>query len=1684
MADCNIILDCCTGQTDCNLDVNIGYLKEFVGSLIKDANGSTVQVSSTKPDTYAPTYSELVSGNIVPLFQDGGTNNWHENVDGIEVTMSTTADGSVKREDLRLIYTRFKSLSVSADKTTFSECGDETNVCTAYKLAKTVRALNDCRVTETTTEGEDTGCRPTFNTTCDWLTVGTCSNNCATLTADKNGTWSAATRTCSVNAIVVYKGETMASEPITITQNELTGSYSVYEGRHYTGVEITGHSETNYDCNGGEFSISAEGYYFDRYKWKDSCDQVYEDNYDDRTGSENAGGDSGTFNKIICPTETYTGKTTLSVSYHGFSDEMDFYQECNQSCGECEDYTTYGTGTSGATVGKCGGLVTVYASVPAVIHHKDFVDGECVETGTTSTAYTQSITVNVPSNETQSATSYTGSKTTAEGGTINYTITQEAGPCGGCTGDVTTYSYGNVTVGPVEACDTDIDVTIPYTATTTYDNCESTTETGETTTSYTISKNETTSPTSYTETFEGIGGATATVTINQKEGPCTCLCSMLTVSPTSLEFSYEAEQRDRTITISSALCTTNIATAGTVTHFNVSQTNNIITVNVKDFNESGADYVETLIISYDADGTTCSSSVTLTQHAQEDPCLGKDCDEFTVTASTTSFDETSHSVNIIRYDASSCVQDMEVTSDENWITVGINDSINAITAEIDAQDCETQARTANVTLTYTVDGNECSSSWTITQSGNTEECPCTDYSYISYQQGANVSISACGGTNFIDISLYRSCQTKPSEPPVQCGFYMTVSRYSPTTYFTYTVNSHRISFSRSTPNTGTTEIVEPFKVDFYEDAAHTNQLHSIIINVKQLPGCVIDPCEGLDCDELTISATQTSFDEGEHEEVEIAELIYDSGIWQCISDSLSVSSDENWLDVSIMGDSIVGTMAARDCGTSERSATVEISWTIDGNTCYEEIEVTQDGDSTPCANPCSCGNFSASTYSLSFYADGRLRTNVSWIKTTECDDTFTLSGDSNVLTEALNTNGTISVTVKENDSITSTYTGIINVMLGSTICTGFNYTVDARECNCNDVNTNTVSTETTSIPKTGDSQFVVYSWPIADAGGCGEFSATSDSCNNLFSNIGTGISGSDYVVSGSVSPNTNENDLYCNIGYEIYSDGSLCSSAQTQVTVAGTGACDCNSSNAALGDFSFGSGNVPYTGGRYYITYTADCGTVSATCDDNWANFVSADTVNKRIYFDVDSTSSSTSRNTYIYLHINGGSYCTYKAFSQDAFVCDCSNANITLSANSESFDYEGSTSEMLYYKSDCGTIMLSADTSWIEVGNVGYGSWNYVQYSVAENYDFSNSRTGHMRIYLSGHKDDCYEIFTITQGERECNCDTADLTVLGKINVPYVAGSSVEVGYITANCISSISFSSATPSQLSNLRLGEISQSGGVYYCTIIGNLTENTDYQNRSLIYRVLYDGSVCGGNVTMTQEGHCTCNNSNFAINDTEFSFASGASGNTISFDSDCGTVSASTNANWITIKYIENYEVAFDVTENQTYSQRSGQIIVYHCNGNNGSCSSGECYSAVTVTQAAGSPPCYCSGLTLTNIPYSASSTCMSSDAHSGIVIAYYEPYCGEFKTLTSSDNWIYSINNYVSGNIGYITANTSANCSAARSATITIGYTDKNGTTCTNKTFTVWQCAGGYSGISSSTQVGCSGGTVTFTPNSR
>lgn len=688
---------CCTGQTKCNETVTIGYLKGLVNGI--------VSVTTSKSDSYCPTYAELTGGTLVPNFVDGGTNKWASNVDGISVNGTYENTQVVKVENLRVIYTRFKSITASASPTSLSECGGSTTLGYEFKLTKNTKGISDCSTggTDTATEeGSDTASTVTYSSTQSWLTI-----NGSTATAPKIGTVSAATRSTNVTASVTYRGSVHTSNAITISQAALTGAYETTGTSTATGIDVTYTPTTRtFGCEGGTYTVEAVGKYYTRYKWKDSCGTVYNEVYNDVQGSSNLQTKTGTFAKVLCPTTSSTSSSTASYSWSGITTSVTFTQNCSQSCEECEDYIAWGSGNGTATAPCEGGNVQVSANVSGVKHTKDYDGGVCQETGTATTSQTQSVTVVIPKNNTDTGKTYTGSETTSQGGTINYTITQPGG-CTECTGGTTSYQWQNKTVS-ASSCDTSANVTLDGTMTRTYDNCSSVICAVTTSTTVSFTQNDTSSPKTYTFTYEN-----ATITVNQAAGPCNCL------NPT---YAYKFD--DITVSCDSATSVTQSAKYTKYTNYS----------NCPTVSESGRTNVTIPAVSCNSGssrviqaGSSASTLASATPKITQDggcectipvTCF---CSGLTLSTSSVNWSYSSTTQQSVTVTKNACIGTVNVTSNNVHFTASISGT------NIRIQPANTNTGTTDitgvVTVSYTADTTPCTKTINLTQ-GNSGSCNC------------------------------------------------------------------------------------------------------------------------------------------------------------------------------------------------------------------------------------------------------------------------------------------------------------------------------------------------------------------------------------------------------------------------------------------------------------------------------------------------------------------------------------------------------------------------------------------------------------------------------------------------------------------------------------------------------------------------------------------------------------------------------------------------------------------------------------------------------------------------------------------------------------------------------------------------------------------------------------------------
>ena len=359
---------CIDLQTECLRVVTIAYLKNFIGSEVQNsANGSPIYISSSYRDDYCPTYSELIGGSVIQTWSQGSTP--QSDRDGIVVN-ATWAGGSsgyaanqlVDQRDLSLKYTRFNSLSVSRNSgENISECGGSTGLGYVYNYKRYTKSMDDSCSISTSETVDSSACGEITYYSSSFGSV----SNCDTFSVGKNGSWSAPARTTTVSSSIPFRGTTYSSSnSVSITQNALTGSYSVHVSTRNQTTSVTSYptTPTTFYCDGGSYGAAGERYYdiYKTYKWKDSCGTVYDSPTEERQEGwswDSLGTKTGSFS--ACDSET-SRSATITFSYDGFSCDLTFNQDCS-GCGPTPPPPPGQCAIDGVgTIDSCGGGTKQY----------------------------------------------------------------------------------------------------------------------------------------------------------------------------------------------------------------------------------------------------------------------------------------------------------------------------------------------------------------------------------------------------------------------------------------------------------------------------------------------------------------------------------------------------------------------------------------------------------------------------------------------------------------------------------------------------------------------------------------------------------------------------------------------------------------------------------------------------------------------------------------------------------------------------------------------------------------------------------------------------------------------------------------------------------------------------------------------------------------------------------------------------------------------------------------------------------------------------------------------------------------------------------------------------------------------------------------------------------------------------
>jgi len=315
---------------ECNRIITLGYIKEYINGTPLASSFSGQGMS----DSYCPTYKELTDGKYLPVRRSDSTPCSYD-VDGLIINNSETYSPTklVKRGDFSIGYTEFESFTISANKTNVSECGEDVTFSRTVSFKRWTKTCgSDCELTSATfSSASVTDSSVSIDYKVEPSGAGSFTSN--VLSISKNGSVSADSRTIDTYAEIVFRGSTITSNHITITQNALSGDYNAFVSSSITSYDtfsITG--TKTFDCNGGTTTSAGTYTITSIYKWVDSCNTDYPSVTASTTTSKT---ESGTI--TVGTRSPYDGTctpasgTTVTVNWHGKTDT--YTQTC--PCIDC-----------------------------------------------------------------------------------------------------------------------------------------------------------------------------------------------------------------------------------------------------------------------------------------------------------------------------------------------------------------------------------------------------------------------------------------------------------------------------------------------------------------------------------------------------------------------------------------------------------------------------------------------------------------------------------------------------------------------------------------------------------------------------------------------------------------------------------------------------------------------------------------------------------------------------------------------------------------------------------------------------------------------------------------------------------------------------------------------------------------------------------------------------------------------------------------------------------------------------------------------------------------------------------------------------------------------------------------------------------------------------------------------------
>ena len=342
---------------ECNHIITLDYLSAFTDNCIQDENGDIKDINlnalpeSAQTSGYCPTYSQLTGGSLVQVYSNTAET-IYDYTDGIIISGNYDGNQCVKQEDLSLKYIRFDDIIISAPgRDQLCPCSGDVVYCQGgyvhYKTLSDTRhfttyskSMSGCTDIGTTTSSADTYLEEDCSGEIEWnVTSGvegtfsssTVGSRCVELYAMPfldNESAATDVRYSYINATTTFRNHTYTSNTVVTVQEELEAGYTHNTGDIEvidSGINVNALTDQTFDCDGGQFSATAVGYYtYKEYMaWKNSCGTVWDDNRqlerDGHTVYVDLGVMSGEFQSKDCPTIDCSSTSSFTYTWTGDS---------------------------------------------------------------------------------------------------------------------------------------------------------------------------------------------------------------------------------------------------------------------------------------------------------------------------------------------------------------------------------------------------------------------------------------------------------------------------------------------------------------------------------------------------------------------------------------------------------------------------------------------------------------------------------------------------------------------------------------------------------------------------------------------------------------------------------------------------------------------------------------------------------------------------------------------------------------------------------------------------------------------------------------------------------------------------------------------------------------------------------------------------------------------------------------------------------------------------------------------------------------------------------------------------------------------------------------------------------------------------------------------------------------------